>query len=78
MKAYMDTFYKCGAEDDGVALTVGPNSDNANYVRLFAGTEEEKAYWGDVEWVFPPELARKIGYALMLAADDAEKVNVAK
>lgn len=77
MKAYMDTFYKCAAED-GDALTVGPDSDCAGYVRLFAETEEEKAHWGEVELVFPPALARKIGEALLLAADDAEKVNVAK
>ena len=78
MKAYMDTFYKCATEDDGVELTVGPDSDSAGYVRLFAATEEEKAHWGDVELVFIPSLARKIGEALMLAADDAEKVNAAK
>ena len=78
MKAYMDTFYKCAAEDDPVELTVGPDLHNCGYVRLFAGTEQEKAHWGDVELVFIPSLARKIGEALMLAADDTDKVNVAK
>ena len=78
MKAYMDTFYKCAAEDDGVELTVGPGSEGAGYVRLFAATKGEKAHWGDVDLVFLPALARKIGEALLLAADDAEKVNAAK
>ena len=78
MKAYMNTFYKCATEEDGVELTVRQESDSAGYVRLFAETEEEKAYWGEVELILPPALARKIGEALMLAADDAEKVNAAK
>ena len=76
MKAYMDTFYKCAIEG-GFKLTVGPDL-RAGYVRLFAEKEKDKSYWGNVDLVFPPELTRKIGEALLLAADDAEKVNVAK
>ena len=78
MKAYMDTYYKCGGEDDDAELTVGPDPHGFGCVRLFAATEQDKANWDDLDLLMPPALARKIGEALLLAADEVENVNVAK
>lgn len=58
---------------DRVALTLRDCPENPDYIELCTISEKDREYWGKVNIGMPPELARKLGQALIDQAEDKER-----
>ena len=56
----------------GACFEIGPDSDGLNCVQLRTPDAASKAYFGDVRFTVPKEMASMIGWALIDAAKEAE------
>lgn len=72
-KAWAEVVRRVGVEGDGTYLTVGPWSEAPEYVSLYTEGDKNKEWFGSVSLSFPPDLARRLGYALIACAEEVTK-----
>jgi hypothetical protein len=70
-KIYTEVIRLVGEEGDE-PLTVGPDADGLGCVRIHAASPSAQEYWGKVDLVVAPNIARALAQAMLLAADEAE------
>lgn len=71
-KTTLQKYYKIWDDEEGVVLTVGPDSNTGRWVEIFTDDKLSREYYGQLNLVLPPDVARVLGHVLLMAAKDAE------
>ena len=74
MKVETDTIRQIYSED-GPFVTIKPWADVPNCVELVTVGEKNEEYFGKVNFVMSPDLARAIAHAMIACANEIERNN---
>jgi hypothetical protein len=58
-------------DDEGVCFEIRPDQDGLDVIELHTSDAKSKEYYGAVRFTMDKDMARKIGEALIAAANDA-------
>jgi hypothetical protein len=68
-----DVIHRVWHDNEGVAIDVGPDADALGLVWLRTHDAKAAEYFGKLSLTFCPDMARAIGEALVVAADEVER-----
>lgn len=70
---YTETIRRVYVEGENKCLSVGPWSEVPDYLALYAEGKENRDWFGNVNLSMTSEYARKLGQALIAAADEHDR-----